>query len=74
MLTRSGPASEALLALAPAHHAAAFATTLVDTVLRAARLVVLGTVMGVTIPLSASVRAHLAADGAAAVASSTVAV
>ena len=68
VLTRSGPAPEALLALAPANHAAAFATTVVDTVLRAARLVVLGTVMGILIPLSASIRAHLAADGAAAVA------
>lgn len=68
VLTRSGSAPEALLALAPAHHAAALAMIVADTLLRAARLVVLGTVMGVLIPLSASTRAHLAADGAAAVA------
>lgn len=38
-----------------------------DTLLRAARLVVLGTVVGILIPLTASIRAHLAADGAAVV-------
>lgn len=68
MLTRSGPAPEALFALPPAHHATAFAMIVADTLLRAARLVVLGTVMGVLIPLPASITAHLAADGAAAVA------
>ena len=68
VLTRNSPAPEALLALPPTHHAAALATTVVDMVLRAARLVVLGTVMGVPIPLPASIQAHLAADGAAAVA------
>lgn len=67
VLTRSGPAPQALFALPPAHHAAAFAMIAVDTVLRAARLVILGTVMGILIPLTASIRAHLAADGAAAV-------
>lgn len=68
VLTRNSPAPAALLALPPVHHAAALATTVLDMVLRAARLVVLGTVMGVPIPLPASIRAHLAADGAAAVA------
>ena len=67
VLTRSSPAPEALFSLSPAHHATALATTVVDMVLRAARLVVLGTVMGVPIPLTASIQAHLAADGAAAV-------
>ena len=68
VLSRSGPVPEAFFALPPAHHAAAFAMIVADTLFRAARLVVLGTVMGVPIPLSASIRAHLAADGAAAVA------
>ncbi len=67
VLTRSGPAPEALLALPLANHAAAFAMIVADTLLRAARLVVLGTVMGIVIPLPTSIRAHLAADGAAAV-------
>ena len=67
VLTRSGSAPDALLALPPGHHAAALATTLADVVLRGARFVVLGTIMGVSIPLTASTLAHIAADGAGAV-------
>ena len=67
VLTRSGTPPGALFALPLTHHAAALATTLADMVLRGARFVILGTAMGVLIPISAATLAHIAADGAGAV-------
>lgn len=67
VLTRDGPATEALASLPLANHGAALLTALVEVLLRGVRLLVLSSIMGLRITLPTATLTQLAADGGAAV-------
>ena len=67
VLTRDGPATEALASLPLANHGAALLATLVEVLLRGVRLLVLSSVMGLRITLPTATLTQLAADGGGAV-------
>lgn len=62
VLSRSG-GPEALFVLPPGHHLAALGAMVLEVVLRGARFVILGGVMGAGVTLAAGTMAQLAGDG-----------
>ena len=67
VLTRDGPATEALASLPLANHGAALLVALVEVLVRGVRLLVLSSIMGLGITLPTATLTQLAADGGGAV-------